>query len=42
LGNALDHTAFAGGVTSFEQDHYLVTRLDHPALQLHQFALQAE
>lgn len=42
LGDALDHATFAGGITPFEQNHHFVAGLHHPALQFHQFALQAE
>src|SRR5476651_84125 len=42
LGDALDHADFTRCVAAFEQDHHLVPGLDHPALQLHQFALQTK
>src|SRR6516162_566697 len=42
LGDALDDAALAGGVAALEDDDYLELAVDHPVLQLHQFALQAE
>jgi hypothetical protein len=42
LRDALDHAALAGSVASFEDDDDLVPGGGHPALQPHQFALQAE
>lgn len=44
-GNLLDgrrlQRAFAR-IAPFKQDHNVVSGLDHPTLQLHQFALQAQ
>ncbi len=40
LRDALDHAALAGGVASLEQDQDLLSRSDHPVLQLHQFGLE--
>ena len=42
LGDALDDAALAGGIAALENHHHLELLLLHPALQFHQFALQAE
>ena len=42
MSNALDDTALAGGVPSFEQDDDFLARRAHPVLQLDQLALQPE
>jgi hypothetical protein len=42
LGDALDDAALAGGIATLENHHHLELLVLHPALQFHQFALQAE
>ena len=42
LGDALDDAALAGGIPALENHHHLELVVLHPALQFHQFALQAE
>jgi hypothetical protein len=42
LRDALDDAALAGCIATFENHHHLELLVDHPVLQLHQLALQAE
>ncbi|MCY1547429.1 hypothetical protein D9M68_834920 [compost metagenome] len=42
LGDALDDATLAGGIAALEENHQLVAALHHPALQLHQLALETE
>ena len=42
LGDAFDHAAFARRIAPFKNDHDFMLGIDHPVLQFHQFALQAE
>jgi hypothetical protein len=41
LSDALDDTAFAGGISSLEQDHDFESLLADPLVEFHQFHLQA-
>src|SRR5262245_50373694 len=42
LSNSLDHSAFARSITTLEDNDDLELAIDHPVLQLDQFALQAK
>ncbi|MOA11448.1 hypothetical protein D3C78_1313890 [compost metagenome] len=42
MGDAFDHTALAGGIAAFKDDHQTVAGTHHPVLQFDQFTLQSQ